>query len=453
MAGQHSSSGDGRSNPLVRRAGELDFLDSFKTMSQQRKNLTRGRRPASTAAPVQAKVDFLGLVSLICDIYQSYEFGLIPMQQFHSSWEREEDAGHNCIVTSRSISSPTPSSTVRGQTTASEGKIIVKRTKKGLLTTHGSSALASLVTELRIRSHPPLRDHPNIVNLKGIAWDFENDDETKPRPLLLEEFAHHRSLETFWAVQNMVRMPFRIKSSLCSDIAQGISALHGCGIVHGDIKPGNILIFSTTSRRQPFRAKLTDFGHSVCNFEARTALPVWTPIWSAPEADPELSEVDNMTFSAMLATDVYSYGLVAASIIVGTSIFSEKFTGFSDAGKVTRLKRDDLMLSRVMDLIVREDKANKDSDFDLVVIESLLQCCLLKEGTKRSISECQTITERYVIMLSRFGESVKQQLSLRHRFKKSLQTTLTSQYFSWRQMFQPRLIEALPGTQPVSSQP
>ncbi|KAI0434087.1 hypothetical protein F5Y09DRAFT_337979 [Xylaria sp. FL1042] len=110
--------------------------------------------------------------------------------------------GNSCIVTSRFVSSSTPSGTVRGETRIEESKVIIKRTKKGIWQLQQYAAIHDLVTELRVRSHAPLRNSPYIVDLKGIAWDVENDDEGKPRPLLVEEFAPHRSLETFWEQNN-----------------------------------------------------------------------------------------------------------------------------------------------------------------------------------------------------------------------------------------------------------
>ncbi|KAK3998018.1 hypothetical protein QBC44DRAFT_392478 [Cladorrhinum sp. PSN332] len=382
---------------LLRRVrdSEIDFDDDFRIMTMRRKNMTRvhGASP-NPEAQSDRTIDFLDVVSLICDIYQGYMGDLIPMQQFHSTWENEEDAGHTCVVTSRSISSPTPSSTVRGETNMSEEKVIVKRTKKGIFETR-DSALRSLVNELRIRSHLPLRRHPNIVDLKGVAWDFENDDETKPRPMLVEEFAPHRSLETFWNTENLVRMPFKVKARLCRDVAQGISALHACGIVHGDIKPGNILIFPARAQRVIFTAKLTDFGHSVCEFERRPSLPAWTPLWSAPEADPDISGNVQMTFQEMMATDVYSFGLVAISITIGTSIFSAKFLDFKDAASVKALKIRDEMVERTMNVVIQEDRTQMDSDFDFAVIQSLLESSLRKSSLDRSLAKCLTALQSY----------------------------------------------------------
>ncbi|KAL8381042.1 hypothetical protein RB595_005369 [Gaeumannomyces hyphopodioides] len=415
----------------LRQGGDVDFLDGLRTMATQRKNMTQERDSRAQHGPQHApkarrNPDFLDLVSIVCDIYQSYLSGLIPVQHFHPSWEQEEDAGNTSIVTSRSISSPVQSLTKRGKKELLSEKVIVKRIKKTLDNTK-DSALGALINELLIRSHPSLRSHPNIVDLKGIAWDFEKDDEDRPRPLIVEEFAPHRSLTTFWSDQNMVRMPFKAKANLCRDIAEGISALHACGVVHGDLKPGNILIFPADTRRGPFTAKLTDFGSSVCRFEGRQALPAWTPRWCAPEADGEDENANgedekakDLTFDEMMATDVYSYGLVAASIVIGSSVFSGKFLGFKDAATIAKVKAEDQMVKRAMDVVIREDRMQLDSDFDLAVVNSLLGCCLRKVPSDRSLPGC---------------------LDALISYEESLYTAKRNPYFTWKSVFTSQPIE------------
>lgn len=49
---------------------------------------------------------------------------------------------------------------------------------------------------------------------------------------------------------------------LLGDVASGLSALHTCGIVHGDIKLDTVLV--SPSRDTPAKAiaKVADFGHA-----------------------------------------------------------------------------------------------------------------------------------------------------------------------------------------------
>jgi len=231
-----------------------------------RQTMTLVRSTSTQAVTTSEPLDFLALVSIVCEIYRSYEGALIPVQHFHRSAEKDEGSGHTCIVSRRAISTPTPSKVTRGLTKTTEEDIIVKRTLKSTLAPN-SDALKSLIAELRIRAHPPLRLHPNIVNLKGVAVDFEDDEATRPRFLLLEELASERSVEHFWTNVDLVRMPFSTKAGLCLDIARGLSALHCCGVAHGDIKPDNILVFRKPEAPDEFVAKLTDFGHSVFHYE------------------------------------------------------------------------------------------------------------------------------------------------------------------------------------------
>lgn len=328
--------------------------------------------------------DFLTLVGLICDTYRAYTGGLVMMQSFHRNSEIFEDRGGSCVVSRKTIATPTLSNIRRGLKGNLKENIIVKRTQRGILEPE-SSALRSFITELRVRAHLPLKLHPNIVDLKGVAWDFEDDDRKVPRPLLLEELAVERSLSYFWTKRNLTRMPFKAKADLCLDIADGLSALHSCGIVHGDVKPDNILVFRRSEFQGAYMAKLTDFGHSVLAYEGLTALPAFTLQYSAPEAN----EDRKLTFQDMKQTDVYSYGLVVLSVVIGRS-YSD---GFGDT--LESFKKDDSMLNRAMALVETEDRDNTDSDFDLTTLRSIFTYTMQYDSGKRDLARCIRAIKRY----------------------------------------------------------
>ena len=323
--------------------------------------------------------DFLTLISLICDLYRVYKGELLVMQPFQHGLEIFENSGNNCIVTRRAVTISIPSNKIRGETLNSKESIVVKRVHQGVLEPD-SPALKSFITELRVRAHPPLRTHPNIVDLRGIAWDFEDDERKKPRPLLLEELASEGSLSKFLMGKNLTRMPFKVKVDLAMDIARGILALHGCGIVHGDIKPDNILIFPRTGFQTDFVAKLTDFGHSVFAFEGRTSLPAFTLPYSAPEATE-----DQLTFEDMKRTDVYSYGLVLMSLFVGRDCCAHR------GDMLASLKRDDSMFDHAMQVVENEDREHEDSDLDLATLRSLFMNTIRGEAKKRNLSNCMKL--------------------------------------------------------------
>ncbi|KAM7210702.1 hypothetical protein V8F06_013911 [Rhypophila decipiens] len=404
-----------------RQQDEFGFLDEFETLTRFRQNVVRNRMslgpgPETThhesAEPQQKKTDFLDVISLICEVYQSYDpEKLLPMEHFQRIFELAEDSGHTCIVTTREVTNQSHSLTTRGETTSTDGQVIIKRARLKKREKDTTSTFREFIRELRVRSHPPLRNHPNIVNLRGVAWDFEDDEDMKPVPLLLEEFAPHRSLETFWREQELMQMPFATKFRLCMDIGEGIKALHGCGIGHGDVKPANILIFpgsgnaerpeATAAEGVPFTAKLTDFGHSVFRSdEDPSSLPVWTPLWSAPEVSQEHGVT---SFEGIMAADIYSYGLVAASILVGKSVVSSGFKGLETSVAVSMAKSDDTLMHLIFDAVVEEDRDKADSDFDLGAIKTMLDYCLTKQVSLRSLDECLQLIGNHELAYSSRG--------------------------------------------------
>ncbi len=44
------------------------------------------------------------------------------------------------------------------------------------------------------------------------------------------------------------------------DIAAGISYLHSCNVIHGDVKPQNVLLRSSRADARGYVAKAADFG-------------------------------------------------------------------------------------------------------------------------------------------------------------------------------------------------
>lgn len=57
-------------------------------------------------------------------------------------------------------------------------------------------------------------------------------------------------------------LPLSEVGPLIDDVLQGLSAAHAAGVIHRDLKPGNIFLVDTGNPNDPERAKVLDFGIS-----------------------------------------------------------------------------------------------------------------------------------------------------------------------------------------------
>jgi len=92
---------------------------------------------------------------------------------------------------------------------------------------------------------------------------------------------------------------------VCLDVANGLSVLHECCIVHSDVKADNVLLFSTDAKGgSGLTAKIADFGFSIVEHGSGARLPGGTFPWYAPEWR------DWIPARNLAKTDVYSFGLL-----------------------------------------------------------------------------------------------------------------------------------------------
>jgi len=92
-------------------------------------------------------------------------------------------------------------------------------------------------------------------------------------------------------------------------LARGLATAHGRGVIHRDIKPGNILLDKSN------KAKLTDFGLArVADSEdiTRTGFMMGTPDYCSPEQLRDAKNVDHRT-------DIYSLGATFYEMVAGQS--------------------------------------------------------------------------------------------------------------------------------------
>lgn len=166
--------------------------------------------------------------------------------------------------------------------------------------------LSEIAMELQVLRHSPIKSHPNVIDLLAVMYHDAGDVEQKPKilPALVLEHAQFGSLKTFQ--EQGYGHSFEDKVAMALDTAEGIKALHDCGIIHGDVKTSNMLVCKHSTRK--FIVKVSDFGFSLTVSDKR--LLGHTELLSAPEAygnslDPRF----------LKQLDIYCYGLLLHAVL------------------------------------------------------------------------------------------------------------------------------------------
>ncbi|KAH7395935.1 kinase-like domain-containing protein, partial [Cadophora sp. MPI-SDFR-AT-0126] len=157
--------------------------------------------------------------------------------------------------------------------------------------------------EIRVLSEESIRQHKNIVKLLDIRWDHPNLDRDNIGPTLYLEYAELGTLAQFCKSGNSLRTDASLTRHILVGIWDGLDALHQSGIVHGDVKPSNVLLFQEGST---ILAKVSDFGCAIFIMDLKAdkvELAGRSPPWDAPEAGSEIAP------NLLEKTDIYSYGL------------------------------------------------------------------------------------------------------------------------------------------------
>ena len=143
--------------------------------------------------------------------------------------------------------------------------------------------------------------HPHAIAVYDVA-------EHEGQPCLVMEYLASQSLATVLSTQGV--LPPDEVARIGSQIASALAAAHKAGIVHRDIKPGNVLLAEDGT------AKITDFGvsHAVGDVTVTaTGMLAGTPAYLAPEIAQGRS--------ASFCSDVFSLGATLYTALEGTPPF------------------------------------------------------------------------------------------------------------------------------------
>ena len=152
--------------------------------------------------------------------------------------------------------------------------------------------------------------HPNIVSLKNFILK-------KGKPHLVQEYVDGQTLDEY--IHNVTGpIPTQRAIEIIKDVLTAIDYAHNKniplsgydGVLHLDIKPGNILITKNG------KVKIIDYGISQGNNQKRGEKVMGSPMYMAPEQIDISKELDKRT-------DIYSLGILLFQMITGSRPYSD----------------------------------------------------------------------------------------------------------------------------------
>ncbi|GAC1659240.1 MAG: hypothetical protein NVS4B3_27260 [Gemmatimonadaceae bacterium] len=146
--------------------------------------------------------------------------------------------------------------------------------------------------------------HPNVVEVLDAG-------EHEGVPYLTERFVDGGSLDDKLRRERRLEIPTAVK--ICGEVASGLEALWASGMVHRDVKPGNILLDRDGA------AHITDFGLAKDSQGSLLTLPgqaLGSMDYMAPE------QIRGEPVSA--ATDIYALGCVMFECIEGRPPYADR---------------------------------------------------------------------------------------------------------------------------------
>jgi serine/threonine-protein kinase len=176
---------------------------------------------------------------------------------------------------------------------------------------------ARFVRETTLASHIK---HPNVVE----AWDpmLENGSVVLPMELLEGESLAER-------LQRSGPLDIDEALSIAAAVADGVAAFHARGVIHRDLKPGNVFLAHAGGAVVP---KILDFGAARVLGDERhtmTGHVVGSPAYMAPEQAMAARDLDGRV-------DVYALGVILYAMLTGRRPYESDEHGSAIAKLIQR---------------------------------------------------------------------------------------------------------------------
>ncbi|MFB1481471.1 serine/threonine-protein kinase [Corallococcus sp. RDP092CA] len=180
---------------------------------------------------------------------------------------------------------------------------------------HGAEALSEEVT-VRFRREAEIASrlgHPNIVEV----LDFDTlEDGT---PFMVMEYLRGEGLSR--RLRKQKQQPLEEVLSIARQMGAALQAAHRAGVVHRDLKPGNVFLVPTEAGGVVGeRVKLLDFGISKL-VDSRTVQTLDSVLMGTPQyMAPEQAMGHNSNVDAR--TDLFAFGAIVYEMLAGRPPYS-----------------------------------------------------------------------------------------------------------------------------------
>ena len=205
--------------------------------------------------------------------------------------------------------------------------------------------------------------HTNVISFYGLDYIEHKDamGRIASYPVLIMEYASEGTLKELARKKDLEDNMDKIVKGIIS----AIGYLHDQGVIHRDLKPGNVLF--SRDRNKKLVPKITDFGISKDilgdkTIEQSFTEGVGTPHYMAPEQF--FKKKFGLNGEVSERTDIWAIGVVLYQLLKGVRPFGQNSKDYE---------------------LIREEIIEKNPDFSGIPekYKNIIEACLQKEAVKR----------------------------------------------------------------------
>jgi tRNA A-37 threonylcarbamoyl transferase component Bud32 len=229
-------------------------------------------------------------------------------------------------------------------------------------------------------------DHPNIIKV----WDLDTDANN--RPYIAMEYVEGEDLSTYIKNPADFFLSFDQKLRVVVDVCRGLHHAHSKGIIHRDVKPGNIRI------SRDGEAKILDFGLAkiASADKSLTGGVLGTPYYMSPEQWRGLSDLD-------CRSDLFSLAAVLYELIT----YVRAFESDSVSGVMNRILKESHVplksvlpgcasdLSDIVDRALAKDRGQRFANCEEFALELEQFLTTLPNFQRDALEEVETVRTEF----------------------------------------------------------